>query len=262
MRNSEDSRRTTSMTGVAISAALAAAALATACEGPEVDEVEPEPAALAELEIEPGTVTCVPAIGEAAAKASSSAAMDDDALHPCPPGYDLVSIDEMDGIDAPVNEHGEGIASVPATAASAASNRSRIRTQDEPPPVADSATPEPAALATCIHVTELRQPVIGLPSWYVLVPSRNRSFNCILANGNAGGPVRRLQQHLNLCYERIAVDGIYGAQTATAVRNVQRRLNIPVDGIYGPQTSANMQMAWRHIADGTFAICARRNWTP
>ena len=54
-----------------------------------------------------------------------------------------------------------------------------------------------------------------------------------LENGSEGRQVRILQQTLG-----IAVDGIFGTQTETAVRTFQAAHGLEVDGIVGPRTSA------------------------
>ena len=45
----------------------------------------------------------------------------------------------------------------------------------------------------------------------------------------------------------LAVDGIFGPKTATAVRGFQRALGITVDGIVGPLT-------WRALVSGMFSF--------
>jgi peptidoglycan hydrolase-like protein with peptidoglycan-binding domain len=64
----------------------------------------------------------------------------------------------------------------------------------------------------------------------------------VLREGDSGPAVRVLQEALNRTGLRgvrdIAVDGIFGPQTNTAVRNFQAHDHITVDGIAGPQTRA------------------------
>jgi peptidoglycan hydrolase-like protein with peptidoglycan-binding domain len=68
----------------------------------------------------------------------------------------------------------------------------------------------------------------------------------LLRRGMRGEEVRRLQTHLG-----IAADGIFGPQTATALRNYQQRTGLKVDGIFGPQTRAHLydplQQAMRQL---------------
>jgi len=81
------------------------------------------------------------------------------------------------------------------------------------------------------------------------------NFNCILGNGNAGNPVSTLQNALNRCnlHAGLTVDGIYGANTAQAVRNVESHFQIGVDGVYGPQTGT--RMSWP--VNGNPSVCRK-----
>lgn len=57
-------------------------------------------------------------------------------------------------------------------------------------------------------------------------------FSSTLQQGSTGGDVVALQRMLG-----ITPDGIYGPQTAAAVRAYQQKNGLTVDGIFGPQTS-------------------------
>jgi peptidoglycan hydrolase-like protein with peptidoglycan-binding domain len=67
-----------------------------------------------------------------------------------------------------------------------------------------------------------------------------------LSEGSSGAVVKKLQHALNegrgdfapSSNPVLAVDGIYGAQTATAVKGAQQLGGIPADGIVGLQTWA------------------------
>ena len=67
-----------------------------------------------------------------------------------------------------------------------------------------------------------------------------------LRKGMRGEEVRRLQTHLG-----ITADGIFGPQTATALRNYQQTAGLKVDGIFGSQTRAHLydplQQAMRQL---------------
>lgn len=66
---------------------------------------------------------------------------------------------------------------------------------------------------------------------------------CILGQGNRGEGVRVLQRAINRkCYPdlNVAVDGIYGSETAGAVSAIQYKEGIQVDGVYGPETKGSM----------------------
>lgn len=69
----------------------------------------------------------------------------------------------------------------------------------------------------------------------------------ILAHGDTGAAVRRLQRQLVRAGHEIAVDGWYGDATEDAVRAEQRRHDLVVDGIAGPKTRA--ALAGKPLAD-------------
>jgi len=62
----------------------------------------------------------------------------------------------------------------------------------------------------------------------------------ILKQGSRGSAVRDLQSKLRQLGYNISVDGIYGPQTAAAVRDFQRKYGLAVDGIAGPQTLSKL----------------------
>ncbi len=59
-----------------------------------------------------------------------------------------------------------------------------------------------------------------------------------LKYGSQGNDVKDLQQKLNNNGANLAVDGIYGENTESAVRNLQQEKGLTVDGIAGRQTMA------------------------
>lgn len=63
----------------------------------------------------------------------------------------------------------------------------------------------------------------------------------ILVRGTRGDAVETWQQRLVETGAELAVDGIYGPNTAAATRSFQRDQDILVDGIVGPQTRAAMR---------------------
>jgi peptidoglycan hydrolase-like protein with peptidoglycan-binding domain len=66
-----------------------------------------------------------------------------------------------------------------------------------------------------------------------------------LKKGSSGAEVRALQHALNARpYLHLKEDGIYGAQTESAVREFQRRVRLAPDGIYGPKTEA---LLWTRV---------------
>jgi Putative peptidoglycan binding domain len=96
----------------------------------------------------------------------------------------------------------------------------------------------------------------GTP-YTVPIPSTTRNggeSNCILGRGNQTEGVYKLQNALNRCYgQNLTVDGVYGAATERAVKNVQAKYGLPQDGVYGPQTRA--AMTWPKYLNGQFNHC-------
>jgi peptidoglycan hydrolase-like protein with peptidoglycan-binding domain len=61
--------------------------------------------------------------------------------------------------------------------------------------------------------------------------------NPTLKKGSTGNPVRRAQKRLTLAgYDTGGVDGIFGANTESAVKRFQRDHGLDEDGIVGPMT--------------------------
>ena len=54
--------------------------------------------------------------------------------------------------------------------------------------------------------------------------------------GSTGTDVKALQTALNKAGFPVAVDGIFGAKTTTAVKKYQQANGLTVDGIVGPET--------------------------
>ncbi len=74
----------------------------------------------------------------------------------------------------------------------------------------------------------------------------------MLAGGSTGDAVRGLQEEFRFRDQSgpgraLAVDGIFGPRTATAVRSFQQALGITVDGIVGPLT-------WRALVSGILSF--------
>ena len=61
------------------------------------------------------------------------------------------------------------------------------------------------------------------------------SFKYILRKGDRGQEVARMQTNLNT-----KVDGIFGSDTQSEVRDYQSRYDLGVDGLAGPQTLGHM----------------------
>jgi len=104
-------------------------------------------------------------------------------------------------------------------------------------------------------------------SWGIPMPSiyASTSTTCNLMYGDDpyrgsnryGDPdtaIQVLQRNLNFCYgTKLAVDGIYGTNTRTVIKMVQRKHHLVVDGIYGPRTRSAMN--WRLYSMAT------RSWS-
>src|SRR3982750_2400753 len=58
----------------------------------------------------------------------------------------------------------------------------------------------------------------------------------LVRQGNRDHPVRTLQDLLRARGHSVAVDGVFGPATETAVRAFQADHHLPVDGVVGPQT--------------------------
>ncbi|MGJ9383987.1 peptidoglycan-binding protein [Salipaludibacillus sp. CF4.18] len=72
--------------------------------------------------------------------------------------------------------------------------------------------------------------------------SSNLLSNVILRQGSRGDKVRSLQTRLkDLGFLSGSADGVYGPQTANAVKSLQRQAKIGVDGIFGPNTFKQLE---------------------
>jgi len=87
--------------------------------------------------------------------------------------------------------------------------------------------------------------IVGPQTWGALV--------IVLARGSTGDAVRGLQEEFRFRDQSggqgrgLAVDGIFGPKTASAVRSFQQALAITVDGIVGPVT-------WRALVSGMLSF--------
>ena len=87
--------------------------------------------------------------------------------------------------------------------------------------------------------------IVGPQTWGALV--------IVLARGSTGDAVRGLQEEFRFREQSggpghgLAVDGIFGPKTATAVRSFQQALGLTVDGIVGPLT-------WRALVSGMLSF--------
>jgi peptidoglycan hydrolase-like protein with peptidoglycan-binding domain len=72
----------------------------------------------------------------------------------------------------------------------------------------------------------------------------------IVRRGAQGHPVRTLQQLLRAKGQGVAVDGVFGPATETAVRAVQQQAHLTLDGIVGPITWAALIILVRRGSTG------------
>jgi peptidoglycan hydrolase-like protein with peptidoglycan-binding domain len=94
-------------------------------------------------------------------------------------------------------------------------------------------------------------------------------WSCLLAKGAHGTAVYELQSEINDCYSsspqwggvklglHLAEDGDFGPATKTALIKIQQYHKITADGVYGPQTALAMRhSAWANSGDiGTGTFC-------
>ncbi|MGP7959855.1 peptidoglycan-binding domain-containing protein [Sanguibacter sp. A247] len=103
-----------------------------------------------------------------------------------------------------------------------------------------TATAAPASAATPFcngHYT--RAGNLGVPGY---VASGTSTYVCKLSQGRRGNPVKWLQESIRYCYgHKIAVDGVFGPATRSALISVQRKVGVVADGVYGPKTAKAMQ---------------------
>ena len=77
--------------------------------------------------------------------------------------------------------------------------------------------------------------IVGPQTWGALT--------MMVRDGSQGGAVRAVQHQLNTRGNSLAVDGIFGPLTDSAVRAYQQQRGLAVDGIVGPQT-------WQALING------------
>ena len=97
----------------------------------------------------------------------------------------------------------------------------------------------PARAATSAFLTASAVPAVG--TWPVLRQG----------TANSAVTVRSLQYLLNAHGAGLAVDGIFGARTNSAVRSFQASRGLVVDGIVGPQTWSSVLVTVRRGSVGS-----------
>lgn len=70
-----------------------------------------------------------------------------------------------------------------------------------------------------------------------------RTSQPVLRQGSSGASVRQLQTRLRAHGINVGVDGVFGPNTAAAVRTFQQRRGLGVDGVVGPRTWAALNAA-------------------
>lgn len=82
--------------------------------------------------------------------------------------------------------------------------------------------------------------------------SSSNLSNVVLRQGSRGDNVRSLQTRLkDLGFLSGSADGVYGPQTANAVKDLQRQTNIGADGIFGPQTYKQLEKNVKKNSDSS-----------
>ena len=77
----------------------------------------------------------------------------------------------------------------------------------------------------------------GYLAYQLCYPNSTDAVYAVSKYGSTGNEVKTLQQKLkDLGFYKGSVDGIFGSQTQTAVRNFQRSVGITADGIAGSTT--------------------------
>lgn len=97
-------------------------------------------------------------------------------------------------------------------------------------------------------------------STYIRLPvSSGGSITCEMGRGAQGSHVSALQRALRNCYSRsIAIDGIFGPATESALKYAQSQAGTAADGIYGPNTRDAIKWP-RFNTSGSFTgYCAKR----
>ena len=86
------------------------------------------------------------------------------------------------------------------------------------------------------------------------IPAYNGNVDCYMNQGAQSSAVSALQTTLKRCYGRsLAVDGIFGPATKTALMHAQGKENISADGGYGSQTRTNIKWAFQHSGTGNWS---------
>lgn len=70
-----------------------------------------------------------------------------------------------------------------------------------------------------------------------------------LYNGSSGEDVKRLQTQLNEQGYSLDVDGVFGSQTESAVRDYQTKNNLAVDGVVGDETWGHLDSVKKSVAE-------------
>ena len=117
-----------------------------------------------------------------------------------------------------------------------------------------TASPAAAATPTCdtSHMIELRSGIYDPAKhkyffWLFLpMDTGKQTYDCISRQGHPKNEgARTVQQMLNLCYNQgLTIDGIFGSDTFAALKNAQTwakyvegHPSLAVDGVYGLQTA-------------------------
>jgi hypothetical protein len=98
----------------------------------------------------------------------------------------------------------------------------------------------------------------GTYGYYPISLAGSRS--CVMSSGqrddfgSGDEPVLILQKALRYCYGySIALDGVFGSGTRSALVATQKRVKVTADGVFGPATSKAMN--WPAFSGSSFVRC-------
>ncbi len=118
--------------------------------------------------------------------------------------------------------------------------------------LAVAAAPAQAALPNCVKTVGL---VGGSGLRSSTAASSTNDWRCVMYQGAENSGVGAMQRALQKCYGLdIAVDGVFGPRTRSALISAQRTMGADPDGVWGPETSDKILNPY-YNADDIFVRC-------